>query len=823
MIRLSSLFITILLLGLYASSRGQENGSTISMDTGNRLLMLINLDHPGLSAMKGAKEKGDHAAAKRLLGQYYLQRSTPQWPVQRAARPAKPVVGAVAADADKVLKRQFEGFGTSVRLPKIINWDHPFEDAEWTAALNEHSFWGLLGRAYWETHDEKYAEDFVLQLRGWLAANPVLDKFPARCGRDGKLCPWRNELKAATRMSGPWFDAFCYFYESPAFTVDDKMAMLYSIAQHAEYLTLHRGVGNAEFLEASALLRMSVLFPEFKNSPQWRAAALSRLSDAIDQLVYPDGAEVELSPHYHLVSLSHIMQVVEFARDYNIDLPLIFSRKLEKMYEYCMMVTKPDLTIPLLNDSDIDQFDMAKILTRGSALFNRKDMLFVATGGRLGKRPADTSSVLPYAGLFIMRSGWERNARYLLFEAGPFGRAHHHEDKLQIDVYAYGRSLLFDPGRYTYVPGPWRQHFLGTSSHNTIMVDGKGQQRSQADSRFWVTDRPLQNKWVSNAVIDFAAGSYTDGYGGRAWPIHTRRVLFVKNDYWVVSDRLYDKEGAHSYNFASQFQYSSTGVAVDRSNGIARSANSDGNLMLIPVSMHRVATELFEGQVNPPRGWIGWSYHNNRKSPASQIVYSWQQPCPTGLDVVLYPYPGKESPRVNVKRLAAHGPETTALEVSTPYGRDLVVMQHTAPREILVEGIRMKAETAVYRYNRQGRLSSSFATPGGSIPLDTSSDSGAGSPVRRFNLDIINAGTVKLTWDSMLPVLMAAEFGHSEGGGYLFSATSEGKPNRSGALFLSNLSPGMSYKIRVLGYSGEGKVVFSKEVTVTLPTNQGAR
>jgi len=58
-----------------------------------------------------------------------------------------------------------------------------------------------------ETYDERYAEDFVIQLRSWLEDYPDLDVL------NDPEHGWRSPLRAAARMSGWWFDVFCYFID----------------------------------------------------------------------------------------------------------------------------------------------------------------------------------------------------------------------------------------------------------------------------------------------------------------------------------------------------------------------------------------------------------------------------------------------------------------------------------------------------------------------------------------------------------------------------------------------------------------------------------
>ena len=62
--------------------------------------------------------------------------------------------------------------------------------------------------------------------------------------------------------------------------------------------------------------------------------------------------------------------------------------------------------------------------------------------------------------------------QFLLFDAGPYGLGHQHEDKLSMFIYALGRVLLTEAGTYSYDRSKYRRYVLGTWAHNTILVDG---------------------------------------------------------------------------------------------------------------------------------------------------------------------------------------------------------------------------------------------------------------------------------------------------------------------------------------------------------------
>ncbi len=73
-----------------------------------------------------------------------------------------------------------------------------------------------------------------------------------------------------------------------------------------------------------------------------------------------------------------------------------------------------------------------------------------------------TSYRFPYAGQFILRSGWDQKDLWLCMDGGPFGYGHQHEDKLSVTLTAFGKSLLVEGGVYTYDASDWRRYVLNS-------------------------------------------------------------------------------------------------------------------------------------------------------------------------------------------------------------------------------------------------------------------------------------------------------------------------------------------------------------------------
>ena len=107
--------------------------------------------------------------------------------------------------------------------------------------------------------------------------------------------------------------------------------------------------------------------------------------------VYPDGAQVELTPGYHNVALRNMLAIPRLAKVYGYKLPAGYVAGLEKMFAYNMWAMQPDGDVPHWNDSG--SVDVREILADGAALFpHRRDFLWIATGGKQGTPPDHTTT-----------------------------------------------------------------------------------------------------------------------------------------------------------------------------------------------------------------------------------------------------------------------------------------------------------------------------------------------------------------------------------------------------------------------------------------------
>ncbi|MBT7303960.1 MAG: alginate lyase family protein, partial [Victivallales bacterium] len=456
-----------------------------------------------------------------------------------------------SAKAEKLVKKEFS-FRFSNRDWPItfedkIDWHaNPTEGVNrthlWNESLNRHFHFRDLSSAYWQSGDDRYAAAVAEHVLDWVKRNPMpLMSSGNRTAMTN--CTWQT-LTTGIRMEAIWPDALYRCLGSPAFTDEVVVTMIKSCADQADHLVKNPTGGNWLTEESMGVYTVGMLFPEFRKAKEWRRIAIERLNRQLDEDVYPDGMEVELAAGYSNWVIANLTYLLERAESVGLrdEIPDDFLTRLERAYDYHLYAMMPNGHIPGLNDSG--PANVKGHLSKAYGLFpKREDFLFGSTLGAQGTKPSKLSVAFPYSGHFVMRSGWDADAVYALLDSGPFGYGHQHEDKLTFVLYAHGRSLLLDPGNFSYDRSPARYYVLGTHGHNTIMVDGEGQKRRGYRDTYvwpkpWDTPTPAGDDtlWQTTPEADFVRGSYTDGYGpGAAIRVeHTRRMVYAKPDYFIV-------------------------------------------------------------------------------------------------------------------------------------------------------------------------------------------------------------------------------------------------------------------------------------------------
>ncbi len=454
---------------------------------------------------------------------------------------------------EALLHGRFEFNGETHQLTEPIAWlNNPSADVEWHILLHKFYYAPGLARAFSQSGQARYAARWVQLLDSWIDSTPP--GFIAADVTGRRVQNWIYSLRGFVAPG-----------TAPAAPVTPRFfcKLLRSLHEQVEFLFANlTPKRNHRTLELHAIFLAGVAFPEMRRSAVWREFALRETLNNLRVDLLADGVHCELSTDYHHLALRNWLNVRRLAAKHGVAVPTEMDALLESALEFSMHVHQPDGVVPALSDGDARSF--LSLLAQGAQLFGRDDMLWVATRGAQGRPPERTAVHFAASGYSVLRSQWGEGAadfgaaQYLVFDGGPLGEGNHgHFDCLSFALAAAGRSLIVDPGRYTYSEAPigdssenWRVKFRGTAVHNTVCVDAKNQTR-YLPKLIKETSRhapgSVRHK-VAGPAPDCALLEFSQAPGfallhGRARSheydaVHERCIAMIDGVYWLVSDAL---------------------------------------------------------------------------------------------------------------------------------------------------------------------------------------------------------------------------------------------------------------------------------------------
>lgn len=471
---------------------------------------------------------------------------------------------------------------TSARRSPLLHWSL-FDELSGEFAVDKKIVWELnrcqyfktLGRAYWYTRDEAYAETFVAHLDAWMEQNPP-----------GRGLNWVSSLEVALRAIS-WLWALHFFRDSRALTPPlflRALKYLYLHGRHLEtYLSTYSSPNTHLTGEALGLFYLGTLLPELRCAARWRETGERILMAELRRHVRSDGVYFEQSSYYQRYTSDFYTHLYILKQINDEAIAPELEAKLAALLDHLMYITCPDGTTPFYGDDDggrlvtldeRERNDFRAALSTGASLFARPRYKFVAgeaaeeTLWLLGCRglqsfddldarpPEATSRAFCDGGYYVMRDGWTSRANYMLIDCGPHGTlncGHAHADALSFVAAARGRTLLVDPGTFTYTGSKEsRDYFRSSLAHNTLAVDGESSSVPDGPFNWKHIAGARARAWTSQKRFDFFEGEH-DGYARLSSPaLHVRSLLFLKNDYWVLRDRV-ETNGAHRYELRFHF------------------------------------------------------------------------------------------------------------------------------------------------------------------------------------------------------------------------------------------------------------------------------
>lgn len=459
-----------------------------------------------------------------------------------------------------------------------------------------------LALAYRSTKKDEYAEEIIKQIVDWILTNRYKFGVNWRCTMDVAIRA--TNWVIAISLIKDYIDNLPF--EGKEYFCKTFYKSLY---QHGDFiihnLEWSEDLTSNHYLSDIAGLLILAVFTEniFKEAGEWKKFAIKELKKETFKQVYPDGTDFEASTCYHRLVLElffystfFVVQngkckvgnkkkdILSSANDYKTITEEIFGKdyvaRLYKMFEAVLYLLKPNGRMPQIGDNDNGQFmklyprevlDMRYSLALGAVFFKEpkwkikeffeldEDIAEVMI--LYGEKGVEIWNSLEWNSLKDVRSkafsdsGWyvmRNNKDYCIISCGPNGQngrgGHCHNDKLSFELCIDGEDIIVDPGTYVYTPLPeWRNKFRSTAYHNTVMIDGKEQNRILEGNLFFLeNDSTIEiNRWKISEECDILEVLYNKHKRMKNTVTHCRRFIFNKKDKQLEIIDTFKGEGEH--------------------------------------------------------------------------------------------------------------------------------------------------------------------------------------------------------------------------------------------------------------------------------------
>ena len=306
-------------------------------------------------------------------------------------------------------------------------------------------------------------------------------------------------------------------------------------------------LGNHLLENAFSLLFGAYYFQDEKLYNKSKDLLISELNEQ----VLKDGAHFELSPMYHQIILSRLLDSIQLIKINKVwkkdNLISFLEHKSSLMISWLYNITYRNGNIPMVNDAT---FNIAP---------NSKKLFTYA------KHLGINSQDIP-----LSDSGYRKidsNNYELLIDVGNVGPSyqpgHAHSDTFNFELIKKGIPIFVDTGISTYEKNFNRQKQRSTYSHNTVKIGSKDQTQVWGGFRVAKRAKITHLTEKTNLIEASHDGYLSDGYN------HTRSFLWGEKDL-ILTDKI-NKSTSNNAKAFFHLHSSVTKPLVDGNNVILES------------------------------------------------------------------------------------------------------------------------------------------------------------------------------------------------------------------------------------------------------------
>ena len=505
----------------------------------------------------------------------------------------------------------------------------------WEIARFPHAYQLARSATFFPEDAERNAAILVEQIAAFSEANPI-----------GYGIHWSSGQEIGFRLLAWLFAMDVLLLRTKAGVAaapmvrDALLAGATQIERHLDYARI--AVYNNHLLsEALALFGVGALLPEAPSGIKWRELGRHLLDEQAEAQFYDDGAYIQQSHNYHRVALQNYLWACIFARAMGDSPSAVWLRALERSADFLYAHQNPtDGRLPNYGANDgalpspltvCDFSDLrpvlqsVSLLTRGERLYDEGPW-DEAAAWFLGVRALDAprraqphrSVAFENTGYYVMRGHDE--STFSSLRCGTLRDRFSQIDMLHLDVWWKGQNVLVDPGSYRYnATSVWHEHFMGTGSHNTLMVDQRDQMLHYRQFKVLYWTRAQMLGFTDHETWTLAEGEH---YGYQRHPgacVHRRAVLHVKDGFWIVADTLMGtgEHDARLHWLGGEFTWATAPLA----NGMDLNTPAGTfEVRLFSKTGSPISADIQSGldaaDGNPPRGWVSRYYGEKAAVPS---------------------------------------------------------------------------------------------------------------------------------------------------------------------------------------------------------------
>lgn len=395
------------------------------------------------------------------------------------------------------------------------------------------------------------------QIVSWIDNNPLNMGPNYKCSQETSLriLNWTFALhyyKKSSNLTQPVFEKI---YES-------IYGQLHHVYQNINFSRI--AVRNNHAITETMMLYLSEsLFPEFKEAKKWTTKGKRYLEKEILYQIYSDGSYLQHSHNYHRVVIQLMTWACVLGDKSNAPLSERCKARIQKtlnfLYQHQNIESEGQLPNYGNNDGALffplnschyrdyrPQLNALYYYFHKKSLYENGDWnedLFWYFGTTQVSQLTQDQKLQNYTegGYYILREV----DKMVAIRCASFKDRPAQADNLHVDIWHGGQNMLRDSGTYKYnCDEKDMRYFMGTQSHNTIMVDGKDQMEKGGRFIWYNWSRALNAKVHEKDDCQLFEGKINAFKHVKSKINHSRSVKLKKGEglYIEVIDQIENSE-----------------------------------------------------------------------------------------------------------------------------------------------------------------------------------------------------------------------------------------------------------------------------------------